>query len=58
MDELCTHLSSTVPKKTIAEVNDQVRDVIEKGKKRGEYSKHPESDKIAIAKYASEHGVA
>ena len=29
-----------------------------KGKKRGECSKHPESNKLTIAMYASEHGVA
>ena len=50
-------LSSTVPTKTIVEVNKQVSDVDRQGLKRGEYSKHPPADKAVIGRYASEHGV-
>ena len=51
-------MSSTVPAKTIAEVNKQVSDVKRQGLKRGEYSKHSPADKAVIGRYASEHGVS
>ena len=50
--------SSSVPAETVKEVNQQVRKIKEKGKKRGEYLKILQKDKLTIAKYASEYGVA
>ena len=51
-------LSSSIPSRTIAESNKQIREVLQKDKKRGEYNKLSPEEKAVIGKYASENGVS
>ena len=51
-------LSSSIPSQTIAESNKQIREVLQKDKKRGEYNKLSPEEKAVIGKYASENGVS
>ena len=47
-----------LPPQVVQQVNDEVKELQKKGRKRGQYKKLPLKEKLTIAKYASEHGVA
>ena len=57
-DALPSTNEAELPLHVVKEVNDEIKELQKKGKKRGEYQKLPPEDKLTVAKYACEHGVA